>query len=364
MTETLVIHNIPAPYRLPLFEELDDETDLKILFHKGEDETRKWNPSLEDYSFDYDILPVIDLKALWINYTIPFRILEEDPDRIIIGEYFFNLPSILSAVLHSKLKGSELVLWSGVLETEYSRSDRGLLKKAYSKIRSGYQRILYRFTDSYIAYCQDAKKYLVQRGAEEEDIHVGGQVMPEQLLPESSVEKEDTKYSDDKVVLSLGYLQKRKGIEYLIEAFRELEADDTKLVIAGSGPDGERLREIAGEDEDIEFVGHVKGERKAKYYTVADVFVLPTLHDPWGLVVNEALYYDNPVTVTESAGAKDIIGDGENGKVVSPKDPEATKSAIEDILDNPEKFEVTETWTSVEEGLKPFRKILEKKNEY
>lgn len=359
MTEALIVNNIPAPYRLPLFEELDDEVDLKVFFLKNEKEGRKWSPSLSEYSFENEVLPMFNLRAFWIHYTFPLKLIKEKPDQIIIGEYFFNFPSIFSAILYSKLTGAELALWSGVIETEYSKSDRGFIKRAYSSFRSMYQKLVYRLADSYIAYCREAKNYMIQRGAEGSRIHVGGQIMPEELLPETDVNKSDTEYEGKKVILSLGYLQERKGIEYLIKAFNDLELEDTVLVIAGSGPDEERLKELAGDEEDIDFVGYVRGERKAKYYTVADVFVLPTLHDPWGLVVNEALYYDNPVIVTESAGAKDMINEGENGRVVPPKDPEAIAEAVEEILENYENFQIGDTGTQLRKGIKPFLDIIE-----
>jgi glycosyltransferase involved in cell wall biosynthesis len=362
MTEALIVNNIPAPYRLPLFEELDDEVDLKVCFLKREKEGRKWSPALSEYSFENEVLPMFNLRVFWIHYTFPLKLIRERPDHIIMGEYFFNFPSILSAILYSKLTGAELTLWSGVLETEYSKSDRGFIKRAYSSFRSLYQKLVYRLADSYIAYCSEAKNNMARRGAEQNKIQVGGQIMPEELLPQTDINKSDTKYNEKNVILSLGYLQERKGIEYLIKAFKDIDMNDTVLVIAGSGPDEERLKELAGGEEDIDFVGYVRGERKAKYYTVADVFVLPTLHDPWGLVVNEALYYDNPVTVTESAGAKDVIKDGENGKVVPPKDPEATAEAVEEILHNIGDYRIEESWTDVKKGIKPFKDILDIKN--
>lgn len=359
MTEkTFIANNIPAPYRLPLFEELDDEVDLKVFFFKAEKEGRKWNPSLKDYTFENKTLPMLNLKAVWIHYTYPFKLLKEKPDSVIIGEYFFNFPSIFFTLLYSKITGAEAVLWSGSLETEYSKSDRGFLRNIYSRIRDLSQRAIYQFADAYIAYCEEAKNYLVERGASEEDIYTGGQVVPEELLPESEVKKQNTKYQDQKVILSLGYLQERKGIEYLIEAFKNLDLENLVLVIAGSGPDEERLKQIAGEEKDIEFVGYVEGGEKAKYYSIADIFVFPTLHDPWGLVVNEALYYGNPVVVTEAAGAKDMIENGKNGRIVPPKNSESIRSSIEETLNILDELKIEETGTSVGEGLKPFKEIL------
>ena len=190
--------------------------------------------------------------------------------------------------------------------------------------------------------------------------------MPKDLLPKVSVKKSDTEYRNNKVILSLGYLQERKGIDCLIGAFKNLGVENTALIIAGSGPDEMRLKKLAGDDKNIYFVGHVEGRRKAIYYSVADMFVLPTLNDPWGLVINEAIYYGLPIVTTTDAGASELVEKEECGLVIKSGDPELLRDAINKIL-NDKKLEkrfkknskVCFKNYSLEEGTKPFLEAFE-----
>lgn len=98
-------------------------------------------------------------------------------------------------------------------------------------------------------------------------------------------------------------------------------------MIAGTGPFEEKLKKKASGDERIEFLGYISEQKKADYFDVADLFVLPTHHDPWGLVVNEAINYGTPVITTEAAGAKELLVE-EN--IFAPRDTETLAHKLKD----------------------------------
>ncbi len=135
-------------------------------------------------------------------------------------------------------------------------------------------------------------------------------------------------------MLYLGYFNTRKGINDLIAAVGQLPDPTIRLVIAGTGPEELHLKTLAASDKRISFMGYTDGKRKGELMSWADVFVLPTLSDCWGLVINESLHYGTPVITTTSAGASQLIEEDVNGLRVAPHDPNALASALEYVLTN------------------------------
>jgi glycosyltransferase involved in cell wall biosynthesis len=110
-----------------------------------------------------------------------------------------------------------------------------------------------------------------------------------------------------------------------------------RLTLVGSGSLSgaleERLRLTAMPP--VEVAGHRERDDLASVYADADVFVFPSVSDPWGLVVNEAMASGLPVIVTRAPGAvDDLVVDGQNGRVVSPFDPDALKTAMTELATN------------------------------
>jgi glycosyltransferase involved in cell wall biosynthesis len=89
---------------------------------------------------------------------------------------------------------------------------------------------------------------------------------------------------------------------------------------------------------DVCFAGHVKLDELPGYYACADVFVLPSWGEPWGLVINEAMACGLPVIATDRVGASiDLIREGVNGHVVPARDVEALARALRRVLAGPER---------------------------
>ena len=160
------------------------------------------------------------------------------------------------------------------------------------------------------------------------------QALPEEYFESDNVKKAYTEYKNSRVILSVSYLRPEKGLRYLIKAFKKLNLRDTVLIIIGTGKEEKNLKSLAKDDENIRFLGYKQGKEKAKYYSLADIFVLPSLHDPWGLVVNEAMYYGLPIVVTNTSGSSELVTD--NGFVVEPGNSEALAIVIQKLMNNEE----------------------------
>lgn len=129
--------------------------------------------------------------------------------------------------------------------------------------------------------------------------------------------------------LFVGRLIPEKNVSGLIDAFaRYREKTDPKawdLVIVGSGPEEHRLRDKVASQRisGVVFAGRRQIDELPEYYGRAKCFVLPSVAEPWGLVVNEAMASGLPVLVSRRCGcAADLVMEGENGFTFEPRDTE------------------------------------------
>ncbi len=150
---------------------------------------------------------------------------------------------------------------------------------------------------------------------------------------------------ETKLVMYAGRFDERKGIETLVRAIAKNEVkrhENLKLMIVGGSTPGEsdgieknRIANIVKElniEEITEFVGRVQHEDLAYYYAAADVCVVPSHYEPFGLVAIEAMASRTPVIASNVGGLKFSIADGKTGLLVPPQDEIAFAKAIDSIL--------------------------------
>jgi glycosyltransferase involved in cell wall biosynthesis/GT2 family glycosyltransferase len=144
--------------------------------------------------------------------------------------------------------------------------------------------------------------------------------------------------AEDVAVLSVARLAPEKGLDTLVRAVAA--ADDSRLVLllAGSGPERERLRSLAGKlGVRLVLVPETPWERIAERYVAADVFALLSRHEPWGVVVNEAAACGLPLVLSDRVGAAfDLLEDGRNGALVPVDDVATASEAIRGLAADPE----------------------------
>jgi glycosyltransferase involved in cell wall biosynthesis len=331
----LILHNIIAPYRLPVFEALAQEWDLTVYFCQPTTADRRWQVSLGGYTFQRAVLRhksvrIGNAATIVLNPDLPARLIRQPFDVYIVGENSQHALSSLCVLAAARLRRKPLVCWSEHIEGERKVATSGSVGQF---LIEAYRRAIYRRASSFVAYGGRSADFLAQRGVLPERIVTGVQVVPRSQAPLVTASKSELGLAGKKVILSVSYLTARKGLDLLIGAFRSMEHQDAVLVVAGSGDQEKELRQLAHGCPNIVFPGYVDGIEKARYYTVADVFVLPTLHDPWGLAVNEAMMYGLPIVVTDQAGcAVDLVSD--NGFVIPAGDVDALREALGRLLDD------------------------------
>jgi glycosyltransferase involved in cell wall biosynthesis len=131
-------------------------------------------------------------------------------------------------------------------------------------------------------------------------------------------------------------LQPWKGPADLLEAFARAKVPNSYLIFAGDGPERSRLEQKAAElgiASQVRFLGFVNQSQLPSVYCAADVLVLPSLFEPFGLVVNEAMLCGLPVVVSDRVGAKfDLVRNGENGYVYPAGNEHALAMILGEIL--------------------------------
>ncbi len=140
--------------------------------------------------------------------------------------------------------------------------------------------------------------------------------------------------------LFVGRLVVAKNLPVLITAFRQLcqVTSGVELVVVGSGVEESRLRQLAL-GLPVTFVGGQPRDKVVAFVAAADVFVLPSVDEPWGLVVNEAMLMKKPLILSHAVGAsEDLLVEGENGFCFDPANVDELVEKMRFFVDNPEKI--------------------------
>lgn len=146
---------------------------------------------------------------------------------------------------------------------------------------------------------------------------------------------------DDSVfrILYVGSISVRKGLRYLIEAFRQLKHPQKELWIVGptSSPTGlEKMSMPVG----IKFWGTLKGDALQEVYAKSTVFCLPSIEEGQALVLSEALTYGLPIIATENTGIEDLLVEGKGGMVVPIRDPGAIAGFLNRLVEDRNYLEI------------------------
>jgi glycosyltransferase involved in cell wall biosynthesis len=141
------------------------------------------------------------------------------------------------------------------------------------------------------------------------------------------------------LVVFLGKLTPRKGLDVLVRAFSRLRRSDATLVIAGNdmggGAAAQSLVRTLGLESRTIFTGLLRGRERLEALADADVVVYPSEHEIFGLVALESLLSGTPVIVADDSGCGEIVRAVGGGEVVPLGDVDALARAIDGVLDDP-----------------------------
>ena len=308
MTRLALLTEIPAPYRIPLFNALAGRLDLRVLFLRERHPDRPYDLHREELHFDWQVLPgfAATVRAHWLVVNRGVGGIGT-PDAVMLGGW--NQPAFWEALARCRARGIPAILWTESTHMDW-RSGRLDAPK----------RLLLRAPRAFVVPGSAARDYLRALGVGDDRIFVAPNAVDARVFGTATRTRTDGPVR----VLAVGRLAPEKGIDTLLRATRDLPVE---VVLAGTGPEEQRLRAFAGDN--VTFLGHVGRDGLAAVYADADVLAMPSRSDPWGMVLNEASLAGLPLVSTTAAGASwELIEDGVNGFRVPPDDVGALRDAI------------------------------------
>jgi glycosyltransferase involved in cell wall biosynthesis len=351
----LVSH--PIQYQAPLlrFISTQPDFDLTVFFRSdhsigdfyddGFDKTIHWDVSLLD-GYRHEFLPALgrtDRLGLLrpINYGIVRRLWAGQFDALWVHGYvpWFNWIAMAAA----RAAGIRTMVRDEASSLSKSRSTLKTILK-----RHLFFRLLNRATDAFLAIGTLNGNYYIENGIPREKIFSSPYCVDNwyfRNLAEAALADKERLRSElgllpgRPVILYASKLQRRKRADDLLTAFAKLVDRDWAsgkpyLLFAGDGEQRTELETAARPlGEDVRFLGFRNQSELPALFGLCDVFVLPSLAEPWGLVVNEVMSAGRPVIVSDEVGCwPDLVRDGVNGYVFPAGNADALAACLEQLL--------------------------------
>jgi glycosyltransferase involved in cell wall biosynthesis len=332
-----VIVNMVAPYTKPLFEELArrSECELLVVSETTMERDRKWAPErelpfanvlLDSWTFDLAWLAAgSSFRTRFDTYLyVPKRPLRPlasfRPDVIVAGGGgIWSSPANIAALAARPRRRWGVVPWWGSFTRPHPTWPR--------KVANPWVKHFMRTADAALAYGSRQVRDLAAMGVDPDRIATAPITA---LVPEHPPERDWGRSGPDTRFLFVGRLIERKGLEVLFRAFERFPGGE--LWIAGDGPLAEIAAAAAAADPRIRILGHVDGQDLPALYADVDALIVPSLYEPWGLVVHEGLGNGIPVIASDQvAAADDLVEPGVNGYVVPAGSSEALVGAMSEL---------------------------------
>jgi glycosyltransferase involved in cell wall biosynthesis len=314
-----LLTEIPAPYRVRLFAALAERVDLLVLFLAGTDPRRPY--------YDVGTLPfphvVLEGRQVqrgprWIvvNRGVLSELRRFRPDAIAVGGW--NQPAFWQALAYSRARRIPLLLWVESTARD-ARSDAAPLRLARRAMIAG--------ASGYFVPGSASADYVRSFGVRGELIEHAPNAVDASAFAAAAADRAGRA---ECTFLYVGRLDLEKGLDVLLRAFREVPG---RLVLVGTGSEEAALHALA--DGRVRFAGALSQRDVPAAYAEADVFVLPSRSEPWGMVLNEAAAAGLPLVATEEVGAaRDLVADGENGFRVRSGDERALARALRRLAED------------------------------
>jgi len=340
MKKVLLVTNIPNPYRLALFNELNSQMkeagyDLKIIFGSAGYKRRQFQLDLSEATFHYAMLDSHKIQLghrekTMVTYKGLGKQLKKEGKCIIIVSGFSL--ATMKIWLRSIFVPTKYLIWSGSVEFPgwYDSATRRFFRRLFVKRAA-----------AFIAYGTLAKDYFKKLGAPAERIFIALNTVDTEFYAKRTERLRAAQpLPGKKHLVYVGYLEPRKNVENLVEIIKKLseKRSDFILDIVGAGSREEMLKEMSktlGLADWIRFHGFRQKEELPAFFAQSTCFLFQTDFDIWGLVLNEAMAAGLPCISSLNAGATcDLVMDGKNGFVADYDNHEEVIGKIEVLLND------------------------------
>lgn len=258
---------------------------------------------------------------------------------ILVEDHYFSQYLILTNFVQRVFFKSKIIVVVHLFYS-YDSSDKFFLRKLFNRT---IEKIRLSFADLIIASSDYSKSEIVSVGINPELVHVLSPGLDREkfkiLSSSGKFDREDSKTS--KKILCVGNYVSRKGIIYLIEAFSQIKRRDFSLHLVGNRKKNSsyynQLNNAVKKLKLTECVVFHDGsdqENIKQLYASADIFVLPSFKETFGIVFLEAMHYGLPIITTNVSAMPELIEEGKNGFLVPPGDSQALAKAISKLIEN------------------------------
>ena len=333
-----ILHNLPAPYRLQLFEHLLGDVDLEMrLFFTGRPKSNRplWRAGFHRGDSRIAWLPEISLPLrgrsvdrITLNFEIG-RVFEWKPDVLLLYGYQ-DITNLIAAVACMARRipyilSSEIsYVWTSTVAGRMYRPVASLVVRKATCLAAGSKS------------CAD---FFMSLGANPKGMKIIPPVPDVEALAARSDQLRNRfdeirrrfQLQNRFVVLFVGRLIDSKGIPELFDALGIAIKKDPKvtLVVVGNGPMEEFVRDrCAVYPQNSVFVGSVDDETLLELFVASDLHILPSWAEAYGVICAEALACGVPSVVTRTSGCSDLIIDGVNGLLIEPRNSGAIADSI------------------------------------
>lgn len=315
---------IPTPYQRDLFRAIEatGDVDLSVFYYRAQAHDREWKkPELTPFEriLDGQTLTVLGPSAHW-NPGALQAIEEIAPDLTVVSDY--TAPTAQVVMRGLARRKMPFMFWGEVpgftKRSPVGAAARRLLQRPLSKAAAiaGIGNVA---VDAYRELCPDTPVYNIPYFCD--------------LTRFRQAADRAGERSSTVTILFSGQMIPRKGVDLLLAAFDRIARAHPalQLMLLGNGPNRAEYEAMVAPDlsDRVAFLGHQDPSALPDLFARADIFCLPSRHDGWGVVVNEALGAGLPIVVTDTVGAgHDLVDLGCNGYITPVDDVGALATAL------------------------------------
>lgn len=321
--KAVVFYTYLPPWRIDVFNEMGKYYDLTIVF---------LNANAVGFTYDRQLLlDKLNVNSIFIDNGFlvgskPFRfgiykLLKRLKPDIVFSHEYSPTSLYISFLLRINLVSFKYII---------TTSDNLIIAQSAKGFRAIARSYILKRANGIIVYSETVKQWYKQKFTYLE-IEICPNIQnPASLLQYKSefkliIDKHKKKFylSDTSIILYAGRLEKVKGLDLLLNAFSKSNNIDFRLVIVGEGSVKTELKTLSNTlnlKDKVIFAGYYDLAELYAWYEMASFFILPSIFEPFGAVVNESLVFGCPVVASKYIGALDYIEENINGFVFDPLD--------------------------------------------
>ena len=331
------ITNLRAPYRTLQLNEFSkiENIEIKTYYTDKPNENRKWNINKPEGFEEIDLKGIkIAGKFGYINNGLLDIV--KNNDLIILGCY--EQPTyILLSLLCKLLKKPYILSFDGISTNRLEEKENCIKKLIKSIVINNANYIMgngtvsKRYFNEVFGYPLDKiyNQYLTVDSDKLNKLYIDREKYRKEYREKLKIDK------DEKVLIYSGRLIDIKNVDSVIKAISHLNRNNLTFLITGGGELEEDLKKLSDKlGVKTIITGFISNQEELfKHYFAGDALILPSIYEPWGLVVNEAMFAGLPVLVSNICGCSlDLVKDNINGYIINPKSIEDISNKIYKVL--------------------------------